>query len=195
MADFITIYKVPITLYWDSQRALARNTSQSGSWRNTGKHRVVNEITQDGMTVYAINDTTDSYAIGWVRADDLGGLGEQENERITHRVVAGDTLWKLSVQYGVTVGDLRAWNSIVGDLIHVGQTLVVRQGSKVIVEEVEDEVIIVEQSVLKMVINGVEIPLVEGINANLFALPVGVTEVKLIGKGNVKFRYRPEVMG
>ena len=195
MADFITIYKVPITLYWDSQRALARNTSQSGSWRNTGKHRVVNEITQGGMTVYAINDTTDSYAIGWVRADDLGGLGEQENERITHRVVAGDTLWKLSVQYGVTVGDLRAWNSIVGDSIHVGQTLVVKQGSKVIVEEVEDEVIIVEQSVLKMVINGVEIPLVEGINANLFALPVGVTEVKLIGKGNVKFRYRPEVMG
>ena len=195
MNEFITIYKVPITLYWDSQRALTRNTAQSGSWRNTGRHRVVNKVTQGGMTVYAINDNSDSYAIGWVRADDLGNIGQQETERVTYKVVAGDSLWKISIKFGVTVNDLRAWNGIVGDLIHPDQTLIVRQGSKEIVEEVGNEIVVVEKTAMTMEINGKTINLVDGINTNLFELPIGVTEVKLKGKGNVKFRYRPEVMG
>jgi len=42
-----------------------------------------------------------------------------------HVVVAGDTLSKLATTYGVTVEDLRTWNGLSGDLIVVGQVLVV----------------------------------------------------------------------
>ena len=44
---------------------------------------------------------------------------------LEHEVVAGDTLSKLARHYGVTVDELRDWNGLSGDLIVVGQVLVV----------------------------------------------------------------------
>ena len=47
------------------------------------------------------------------------------SEAPTHTVVRGDTLSKLAQSYNCSVSDLRAWNNIEGDLIEVGQLLVV----------------------------------------------------------------------
>lgn len=59
----LTIVASPITLYWDSDKALARNTTQSGTWTNRGSHEVLNKRTQGNVTVYGLT-------IGWVRSDD-----------------------------------------------------------------------------------------------------------------------------
>ncbi|MBG9981755.1 G5 domain-containing protein [Aerococcaceae bacterium DSM 111020] len=59
----IRITASPIRLYWDSDRALSRNTYQSGLWYNRGTHKVVNKRTVNGVTVYGLD-------IGWIREDD-----------------------------------------------------------------------------------------------------------------------------
>ncbi|MCO7151810.1 LysM peptidoglycan-binding domain-containing protein [Vagococcus lutrae] len=43
----------------------------------------------------------------------------------TYRVVAGDTLYRISQRFGVSVGELKLWNNLSSDLIRVGQELVV----------------------------------------------------------------------
>ena len=48
----------------------------------------------------------------------LGGDGP-------HTVTKGETLYRLSKQYGVSVEDLKTWNNLVDNTIHVGQQLVV----------------------------------------------------------------------
>jgi len=42
-----------------------------------------------------------------------------------HTVAKGETLYRLSKEYGVTVDDLKAWNNLIDNTIHVGQQLVV----------------------------------------------------------------------
>ena len=42
-----------------------------------------------------------------------------------HTVAKGETLYRLSKEYGVTVDDLKAWNNLVDNTIHVGQQLIV----------------------------------------------------------------------
>ncbi len=44
-----------------------------------------------------------------------------------HTVATGDTLYRLSKQYGVTVDDLKVWNNLADNTIHVGQQIVVSQ--------------------------------------------------------------------
>ena len=45
----------------------------------------------------------------------------------SHTVTKGETLYGLSKQYGVTVDDLKVWNNLVDNTIHVGQEIVVSQ--------------------------------------------------------------------
>lgn len=47
----------------------------------------------------------------------------------THTVVAGDSLSRIASQYGVSVAAIRSANNLQGDLIRVGQTLVIPSGS------------------------------------------------------------------
>lgn len=46
-----------------------------------------------------------------------------------HCVQSGDTLTRLAQRYKVSVNDLRAWNNLRGDTIHIGQVLIVRGGN------------------------------------------------------------------
>lgn len=48
-----------------------------------------------------------------------------EAEAPTYTVVRGDTLTRIARVHGCTVAELRAWNGLDGDLIEVGQVLVV----------------------------------------------------------------------
>jgi LysM repeat protein len=44
-----------------------------------------------------------------------------------HTVAKGDTLYRLSKQYGVTVDDIKTWNNLIDNTIHIGQQIVVSQ--------------------------------------------------------------------
>lgn len=44
----------------------------------------------------------------------------------THRVKSGDNLSNIAARYRVSVADLRAWNNIKGNLIHVGDNLKIK---------------------------------------------------------------------
>lgn len=55
-----------------------------------------------------------------------------ENQKVsenkaTHTVVKGDTLWKIGQTYGVTVDKLKSWNNLKSDKISVGQVLKVKE--------------------------------------------------------------------
>ena len=192
----ITIYKTPVVLYYDSIRALNRDATQSGTWRMTGVHQTVNQVTQNGVTVYAINHPQYGYTVGWVRGDDIGQSGVNEQEELRHTVRAGDTLWSIANQYGTTIGNIKKWNGLVGDLITVGQSLIVRPGKTTIIEEEEDEIVEVTPTVMTAEINGVVYNLTNGLNDNSgLKLPVGVNKIKLVGNGTVSFHFNKEVMG
>ena len=45
----------------------------------------------------------------------------------THVVKPGETLYRISRQYGVTVDKVRKWNKLSDDIIEVGQKLIVGQ--------------------------------------------------------------------
>ncbi|WP_099223987.1 LysM peptidoglycan-binding domain-containing protein [Listeria costaricensis] len=47
----------------------------------------------------------------------------------TYTVKSGDSLWKISQQFGVSVANLKSWNNLSSDTIHVGQVLKVSAGS------------------------------------------------------------------
>ena len=43
----------------------------------------------------------------------------------THTVAKGETLYRISKQYGVSVQDLKDWNNLSGNIISIGQKLIV----------------------------------------------------------------------
>lgn len=192
----ITIYKTPVVLYYDSIRALNRNAHLSKTWRMTGVHQTVNQVTQGDITVYAINHPQYGYTVGWVRSDDIGQAGVNEQVELRHTVRAGDTLWKIANQYGTTISNLRTWNGLTGDLITVGQSLIVRLGKTTIIDEEDEEIIETTPTVMTVEIDGVTYDLVEGLNDNSgIKLPVGVTKLKVTGNGTISFHSHKEVMG
>lgn len=50
-------------------------------------------------------------------------------ERRTHTVAQGETLFSISRQYNVSVEDLRRWNNLSGNQINIGQRLVIQGGT------------------------------------------------------------------
>ncbi|HAC1677021.1 invasion associated endopeptidase [Listeria monocytogenes] len=44
----------------------------------------------------------------------------------THAVKSGDTIWALSVKYGVSVQDIMSWNNLSSSSIYVGQKLAIK---------------------------------------------------------------------
>ncbi|HET6632387.1 MAG TPA: transglycosylase SLT domain-containing protein [Rhodanobacteraceae bacterium] len=42
---------------------------------------------------------------------------------LSHRVVSGDTLWDIAHRFHLRVSELRSWNHLRGDLLHLGQVL------------------------------------------------------------------------
>jgi membrane-bound lytic murein transglycosylase D len=54
-----------------------------------------------------------------------------EEHRVVHRVKAGDTLSSLSRRYGISVAQIKTWNSLRGNTLRVGQRLTIwREGNK-----------------------------------------------------------------
>ena len=163
----------------------------------TGVHQTVNQVTKGGITVYAITHPQYGYGVGWVRSDDIGQAGVNEQTELRHIVKSGETLWIIANRYGTTVNNLKTWNGLTGDLIRVGQTLIVRKGKTTIIEEDGDgEIVETTPTVMTVEIDGVTYELVEGLNDNSgIKLPVGVTKLKVTGNGTISFHFSKEVMG
>jgi spore maturation protein CgeB len=53
---------------------------------------------------------------------------QADQDASRYRVQFGDTLYRLSRQFGVSVDNLKAWNSLTGDDLETGQILTVREG-------------------------------------------------------------------
>lgn len=49
---------------------------------------------------------------------------------VRHKVTRGQTLGGIARKYGVTVGQIKKWNNLKGDMIYVGQTLVIYKAPK-----------------------------------------------------------------
>ena len=67
------VVNVPMRLYYASDRANTKNTSQSGWVTKTGSYKIINHVVgSDGVDLYAIQDNPYGtwYTIGWVRDDD-----------------------------------------------------------------------------------------------------------------------------
>lgn len=54
----------------------------------------------------------------------------QNGSRLAYKVKSGDVLGKIASKYGVTLTQLREWNNLNGNLIKIGQTLVIYTGSQ-----------------------------------------------------------------
>lgn len=48
---------------------------------------------------------------------------DKENQEVEYIVSKGDSLWKISKEYGVQVEQLKTWNQLTSDMIHPGQKL------------------------------------------------------------------------
>lgn len=55
----------------------------------------------------------------------------------THAVKSGDTIWALSVKYGVSVQDIMSWNNLSSSSIYVGQKLAIKQTANTVTPKAE----------------------------------------------------------
>ncbi|WP_226036194.1 C40 family peptidase [Aquibacillus saliphilus] len=53
----------------------------------------------------------------------------------TYKVKAGDSLWKIGNNQGVSISDLKKWNNLSSDVIHIGQTLQLKKAAPEKVEQ------------------------------------------------------------
>ncbi len=51
--------------------------------------------------------------------------GEKPTNGTKHTVKSGETLYGISLKYGVTVAQIKQWNNLKNDIIYVGQSLIV----------------------------------------------------------------------
>ena len=65
----------------------------------------------------------------WILVLLLGCTGTSEQTSISYTVQRGDSLAKIARAHQVSVGELRSWNQIEGNLIHPGQTLMIQTTS------------------------------------------------------------------
>lgn len=91
------VVNVPMRLYYDSGRADAKNTLQSGWVNEAGSYKIINHVAgSNGVDLYAINDITNSYAIGWIRDDD--NIKGVRLYNIPSQISTNDANYKVSLE-------------------------------------------------------------------------------------------------
>lgn len=54
---------------------------------------------------------------------------QPQNGKIIYEVMSGDTLWIISQLFGTTIANLRQLNGITGDMIYVGQKMIIKDAA------------------------------------------------------------------
>lgn len=91
------IVNVPMRLYYSSDRANIKNTSQSGWVNEAGSYKIINHVVgTNNVDLYAINDITNSYAIGWIRDDD--NIKGVRLYNIPSQISTNDSSYKVSLE-------------------------------------------------------------------------------------------------
>jgi LysM repeat protein len=70
------------------------------------------------------DDATDASAKDVAAAPARGAKAKGAKQSVRYRVRSGDNLWTIARKYGVSVKDIRAWNSLHSEKLSQGQTLV-----------------------------------------------------------------------
>lgn len=80
----------------------------------------------NGVTMVPLRFVAESLGmtVDWNQAEKTATLFSQP---VTHQVKAGDTLFKLSQQYGISIDKLKSINNLSSDTIFVGQILKVKE--------------------------------------------------------------------
>ena len=132
-----------------------------------------------------------------------GGTNTQEIKivtipAVTYVVKSGDTLYRIALNNGTTVNDLKKWNNLTGDWVFPGNVLIVKP------EETQSEFVqtqgaptIVREYFMRLTDeDGVVHYLSAGMNYNQdIQLNVGVNRFKVEGIGQIALHSRAEVMG
>lgn len=93
---------------------------QLREWNNLNDNTI-----RVGMTlVIRSGSTADDVA-----NDSAAPIGNQQGNTITHIVEAGQTLFRISRMYDVSVEDLKAWNTLENNALSIGQELTIRTGA------------------------------------------------------------------
>ncbi|MCD8511085.1 MAG: LysM peptidoglycan-binding domain-containing protein [Bacillus sp. (in: Bacteria)] len=70
-------------------------------------------------------------------------VDEKEDESpitgIYHTVVSGDTLWRLSIHYGITIDAIKSANNLTSDILFIGQVLIIPVNDPVVTEPIVTE--------------------------------------------------------
>jgi len=80
----------------------------------------------NGVTMVPLRFVAEAFGmtVNWDQVEKTATLF---SESVTHQVKAGDTLFKLSQQYGISIDKLKAINNLSSDIIYVGQILKVKE--------------------------------------------------------------------
>ncbi|CAI3321595.1 LysM peptidoglycan-binding domain-containing protein [Enterococcus cecorum] len=90
-----------------------------------------------GLTQYDTpsNGTPSTVIGGGISSENNAGVVNSPSQSTgnlggsTYTVSVGDTLWAISRKFGVTITQLKSWNSLSSDMIYVGQKLSIQTGT------------------------------------------------------------------
>lgn len=88
------------------------------------------ELDAEALEVVAGGQTSNPDAANWQAVNAEMGTAFLYRNMLWYRLKLGDSLWKVSQQFGTTVADLRAWNPATTDpsqVLQAGAALVVKK--------------------------------------------------------------------
>ncbi|MBC1417868.1 LysM peptidoglycan-binding domain-containing protein [Listeria fleischmannii] len=135
-----TSYSVKLNNLIKTYNLTQYDTPSNGSSNISNSYHTVakgdtlwNIATRHGLSVTNLkslnNLKTDTIHIGQKLVIKKTSNGSNNTSASTYRVASGDTLWKIAKAHKTTVSNLKSWNKLSSNTIHIGQTLIVSKSS------------------------------------------------------------------
>ncbi len=134
-----TSFKTGVYYYSGAWKSNTKTYKDATAWL-TGRYATDPSYASKLNLIIANNNLTQYYTPAdgtpsTVDTDTSGGSSSGTTDTSTgttsktYTVVSGDTLYRIAVNNGVSVANLKSWNSLSGDIIYVGQKLAIKGGS------------------------------------------------------------------